>query len=151
MAALTTTPDIVLDVLWRKVAALSNARRYEEAANMRDRATAFSAAVTRQRLLDQLRGAGDLGVQLHHTVLHIVDGVLHSAHRVDQLATGLELPPPEVPAFPAPLPRHAADEVLCLARALERASHHARLLWCSGEWVWPSAPVREVTRLDRVA
>ena len=151
VAALTTTPDIVLDVLWRKVAALSHARRYEEAANMRDRATAYSAAVTRQRLLDQLRGAGDLGVQLHHTVLHIVDGVLHSAHRVDQLATGLELPPPEVPAFPAPLPRHAADEVLCLARALERASHHARLLWCSGEWVWPSAPVREVTRLDRVA
>jgi len=151
MAALTTSPEIVLDVLWRKVATLANTRRYEEAASMRDRAHAFAAAVSRQRLLDQLRAAGDLGLQVHDTVLHIVDGALASAHHRDQLATGLELSPPEVPPFPAPLPRHAADEVLCLARAIERASHHAQLLWCSGEWTTPISPVREVTRLDRVA
>ncbi|HNJ98520.1 MAG TPA: GIY-YIG nuclease family protein, partial [Ilumatobacteraceae bacterium] len=151
VAALTHTPDVVLDVLWRKVAALSTARRYEEAADMRDRANAFAAAITRQRLFDQLRAAGDMGVQIGDTVLHIRDGALQSAHAVDQLATGLELPPPEVPPYPQPLPRSAADEVLCLARALERASHRATLLWCSGEWVVPAAPVREVTRLDQAA
>ena len=151
VAALTTSPEVVLDVLWRKVAALSTSRRYEEAASVRDRANAFATAITRQRLLDQLRAAGDVGVQLHGTVLHIRDGVLQSAHAIDQLPTGLELPPPDVPAYPAPLPRHAADEVLCLARAIERASFHARLLWCEGEWAWPTVPVREVTRLDQAA
>jgi hypothetical protein len=52
-----------------------------------------------------------------------------------------------VEAAPTPLARHAADEVLCLARAIERSSYHARLLWCSGEWTWPAIPVPELTRL----
>ena len=151
IAAFSTSPQLVLDPLWAKIAALAGERRYEEAATMRDRATAFSTAITRQRLFDQLRAAGDVGVQLHDTVLHIRDGVLHSAQPADQLATGLELAPPATAAFPLPLPRHAADEVLCLARAIERASFHARLLWCSGEWAWPATPVREVTRLGTAA
>ena len=151
IAAFSTSPQLVLDPLWAKIAALAGERRYEEAATMRDRATAFSTAITRQRLFDQLRAAGDVGVQLHDTVLHIRDGVLHSAQPADQLATGLELAPPATAAFPLPLPRHAADEVLCLARAIERASFHARLLWCSGEWAWPATPVREVTRLGAAA
>lgn len=151
MAAFATSPQLVLDPLWAKVAALAGERRYEEAATMRDRANAFASAVTRQRLFDQLRAAGDVGVQLHDTVLHICNGVLQSARQVDQLATGLELAPPDSPAFPMPLPRHAADEVLCLARAIDRASFHARLLWCSGEWTWPTTPVREVTRLADAA
>ena len=128
VAAFSTSPQLVLDPLWAKIAGLAGERRYEEAATMRDRATAFSTAITRQRLFDQLRAAGDVGVQLHDTVLHIRHGVLHSAQPADQLATGLELAPPETAVFPLPLPRHAADEVLCLARAIERASFHARLL-----------------------
>jgi len=148
VAALTSSPQLVLDPLWAKVSALAAERRYEEAAAMRDRANAFAAAITRQRLADQLRSAGELEVQLHHTVLHISHGVLQSARSIDQLPTGLELPPPDAAPFPAPLGRHAADEVLCLARAIERASFHARVLSCSGEWAWPAVPVREVTRLD---
>ena len=151
VAAFSTSPQFVLDPLWAKVAALAGERRYEEAATVRDRAHAFATAITRQRLADQLRGAGDVGVQLHDTVLHIRGGVLHSAQVDGQLATGLELAPPEVPDFPLPLPRDAADEVLCLARAIERASFHARLLWCSGEWAWPATPLREVTRLGTAA
>jgi DNA polymerase-3 subunit epsilon len=147
VAAFSTSPQLVLDQLWAKTAALSGERRYEEAAAMRDRANAFAAAITRQRLFDQLRSAGELEVQLHGTVLHIRDGVLLNAHATDQLPTGLELAPPDVPAYPATLPRHAADEVLCLARAIERASFHARLLRCSGEWTWPTTPIKEVTRL----
>ncbi len=147
VAALTTSPQLVLDPLWRKVAALSHERRFEEAATMRDRANTFGSAITRQRLMDQLRAAGEAQVQVHDTVLHLRDGLLVSAHATDQLPTGLELPPPETVAYPAPLPRNAADEVLCLARAIERASYHARLLSCSGEWSWPTVPVREVTRL----
>lgn len=151
IAACTTSPHVVLDPLWSKIGVLAAERRYEEAATMRDRANAFANAINRQRLIDQLRSAGDVGVQLHDTVLHIRDGVLQSAQPADQLATGLELAPPETAVYPLPLPRHAADEVLCLARAIERASFHARLLWCSGEWAWPSIPVREVTRLGAAA
>lgn len=151
VAACTTSPQLVLDPLWTKVAELAGARRYEEAASMRDRALAFSAAITRQRLFDQLRAAGDVEVQIHDTVLHISEGVLISANSLDQLPTGLELPPPTVPPFPATLPRQAADEVLCLARLIERASFHARLQRCTGEWAWPTTRVRDVTRLDVVA
>ncbi|HAP75286.1 MAG TPA: DEDD exnuclease domain-containing protein [Acidimicrobiaceae bacterium] len=147
VAALTTSPDIVLTPLWRRVEALAIAQRYEEAAAARDRANAFAAAVHRQRLADQLRAAGELEVRLHDTVLRIHHGVLADAYVEGRLPTGLELPPPDAPAFPAPLPRDAADEVLCLARALEKASFHARLLSCTGQWAQPAAPVPEVTRL----
>ena len=151
IAACTTSPQLVLDPLWTKVGELAGARRYEEAASMRDCALAFAGAITRQRLLDQLRSAGELELQIHDTVLHIRDGVLLSARQLGQLATGLELAPPAAPAFPATLPRQAADEVLCLARAIERASFHARLQHCTGEWTWPTTPVRHVVRLDEVS
>jgi DNA polymerase-3 subunit epsilon len=147
VAALTTSPEVVLEPLWRRVEALALAQRYEEAASARDRARTFADAVSRQRLFDQLRSAGDIGVRLHDTVLHLNGGVLSTFHTDGQLPTELELPPPSLPELPAPLPRHAADEVLCLARALERASFRSRLLWCSGEWTLPTNPVREVTRL----
>ena len=151
IAACTTSPQLVLDPLWTKIAELAAAHRYEEAASMRDRATAFAGAITRQRLFDQLRSAGEVEVQIHDTMLHIRDGVLVTAQQPGQFATELELAPPVAPAFPATLPRQAADEVLCLARAIERASFHARLHSCTGEWAWPTIPVREVTRLHAAA
>ena len=98
--------------------------------------------------MDQLRAAGDVEVRLHDTILHVRHGVLVDACDEGQLPTGLELPAPDAPPYPAPLPRDAADEVLCLARALEKASFHARLLSCTGEWAQPAAPVPEITRLD---
>jgi DNA polymerase-3 subunit epsilon len=147
VAAFTTSPELVLQPLWERVEHLAITQRYEEAALARDRAQAFSSAIARQRLMDQLRNAGDVGVRLHDTVFHLRDGVLLEATLDGQLSTGLELAPPDTPAAPSPLPRHAADEVLCLARAIERASFHARLLWCRGEWAWPSTQVPEVTRL----
>ena len=147
VAALTTSPELVLEPLWQRIEHLALTQRYEEAALARDRAQSFAATIARQRLLDQLRFAGDIGVRLHDTVYHVRDGVLLDAASDGQLATGLELPPPDAPPAPQPLPRNAADEVLCLARAIERASFHARLLWCSGEWAWPSIRVAEITRL----
>ncbi len=148
VAACTTEPSIVLDPLWQRVEMLAGAQRYEEAALTRDRAQAFASAIERQRLTDQLRGAGDVGIRLHDTEYHIRDGVLIDVCERGQLPVGLELGPPDSEPAPAPLPRHAADEVLCLARAIERASHHARLLWCTGEWTLPSRRVPHVTRLQ---
>ncbi|MFM7687436.1 MAG: DEDD exonuclease domain-containing protein, partial [Actinomycetota bacterium] len=109
VAALTTSPGIVLEPLWRRVEQLAIAQRYEEAALARDRASAFAAAIERQRLVDQLRAAGDVGVRLHDTEYHLCDGVLLEVTLPGQLPTGLELPPPETEPSPLPLPRHAAD------------------------------------------
>ena len=151
VAALTTSPRIVLDPLWLRISRLSAEQRYEEAAATRDRANAFAAAIVRQRQMDRLRAAGDMELQIRDTVLHIVDGVLLDSRRVDQLALTLDLPAPAVPPHPLPLPRQAADEVLSLARALERHSHEVRLLHCSGEWADHVTPVPTVTRLARAA
>lgn len=150
VAALTTSPQLVLDPLWNRVASLSAERRYEEAAAMRDRATSFAAAVQRQRLVDQLRAAGDVGIQLHDVTLHLRHGVLHTSHATGQLPQQLELDAPDIVPYPLAIPREAVDEVLCIARALERASAHARILWCEGDWSWPLTPVRHVSRLADV-
>ncbi len=147
VAALTDAPHLVLDPLRTRMVELSADRRYEEAALVRDRAAAFATAIRRQRLTDQLRRAGDVGVQIGSVVLHLRHGVLHTAHLEGQLPSGLPLPAPDVALPPAPLARDAADEVLCLARAIDRAAGTARVLWCDGEWSWPTVPLRELTRL----
>ena len=63
----------------------------------------------------------------------------------------LEIAAPDVPRYPHPLPRHAVDEVLCLARAIEKASFHAVVLYTEGEFSWPAAPVSNPTRLALAA
>ena len=74
-------------------------------------------------------------------------GQLLSASLVDYVMPAA----PEVPHYPHPLPRHAVDEVLCLARAIEKASYHAVGLYSDGEFSWPAAPVSNPTRLALAA
>jgi DNA polymerase-3 subunit epsilon len=147
VAALTVSPNLVLEPLWERVAQLAAQRRYEEAATARDRAQAFGGAVRRQRLVEQLRRAGEIELRLDDVTLHVSDGVLVDAGLPGQLPMALPLAAPEVPSLPAPLPRAAVDEVLLIARAIERAGARARIVWCSGEWSAPRTPVRQVTRL----
>jgi hypothetical protein len=61
-----------------------------------------------------------------------------------QMEIGLDVPPPEVPPSGQPLSRLAVDEVLCVARNVERLAARADLLWCSGTWQWPVAAVPEI-------
>ncbi|MEY4606569.1 MAG: putative polymerase epsilon subunit [Actinomycetota bacterium] len=150
-AALTTDPDVVLVPLWARVARLAAEQRYEEAALARDRANAYAAAMSRQQQSDRLRAAGDLGVRIGDTVLHVRDGVLVGAHPDGQLDIGLDLPPPLVDPYPAVLPAAAADETWCLGRAFDRAGDRLRLLWCSGGYALPSARVRVVDTLAAAA
>ncbi len=142
--AMTTSPQLVITALQARLASLSASRRYEEAALVRDRAMAFSNAVRRQRLTDRLREAGDVGLQIGETTVHIRDGVLVGTAQEGQLEVGLPLPAPEIPTFAALLPRHVVDEVLCLARAFERMANRVTVVWCDGRWQWPIDPVPEV-------
>ncbi len=63
-AALTAAPDLVLDPLRERMDALAGSERYEEAADVRDRAAAFADAHRRARRLHAVRDAGRLVVHL---------------------------------------------------------------------------------------
>jgi DNA polymerase III subunit epsilon len=142
--AMCTAPELVIAPLQTRLIALSSARRYEEAAQVRDRAMAFTNAVRRQRLSSALRESGDLGLQLGDITLHLRHGVLLGTAQEGQIEIGLDVAPPEVPEPPQPLPRHAIDEVLVLARAIDRHAHRLTVAWCTGRWQWPPEPVPEV-------
>jgi len=144
--AMTTAPELVIVALQARLIELAAARRYEEAALVRDRALAFSNAMRRQRLLDRLREAGDVGVQLDDTTIHVRDGVLVGTAQPGQIELDLPLPAPEVPTF-GMMPRHAVDEALCLARTFDRTAHRLEVLWCSGRWQWPIEEVPEIVGL----
>ena len=103
-------------------------------------------AVRRQRLIDRLREAGDVGVQLDDTTLHVRGGVLVGTAQPGQMELDLPLPAPEVPPF-GMMPRHAVDEALCLARTFDRTAHRLSVLWCSGRWQWPIDEVPEIVGL----
>ncbi len=74
---LTVEPRLLLDPLADRMGALARAQRYEEAADVRDRAAALAGALRRQRRFDGLRAAGRVrlalpdggGAELHHGVL----------------------------------------------------------------------------------
>ena len=142
--AMTTSPELVIVALQARLASLSAARRYEEAAQVRDRAMAFTNAIRRQRLTDQLREAGDVGLQIDDTTLHVRGGVLVGTSQDGQMEIALPIRAPEMPSFVAVLPRNVVDEVLCLARAFERMANRVTVLWCDGRWQWPIDNVPEV-------
>lgn len=142
--ALTTSPELVIGPLQARLATLAAARRYEEAAQVRDRAMSFTNAIRRQRLTDRLRDAGDVGLQLAETTMHVRNGVLLGTIEPGQIEIGLPLPAPDVPVAPQPLLRQVVDEVLCLARAVERFGSRLEVIWCHGRWEWPIEAVPEV-------
>jgi DNA polymerase-3 subunit epsilon len=139
---LTGEPAILLDPLRARMAALAAADRYEEAADMRDRAAALARALTRQRQLDALRRAGRMeievpgepGVRARRVVL--TNGRL--AGDDGQLTLldvgGIDEPDP---GPDGPLPRHLVDELSCVASWLEAESRTVRVLHCDGGWSFP--------------
>jgi len=129
---LTTDPSALLGPLADRMAVLASAERYEEAADVRDRAAALSSALARQRRVDALRGAGVVrlafrrggGAEVHNGVL--VRTWADEAPMLP-LATG-----PEPPASDQPLPLALADEVGCIAGWLDAEAARVRLEHCDG-------------------
>lgn len=147
-------PSAALDALADRMHALAAARRYEEAALVRDRAAALAAAVRRHERLHALRAAGRVelalagggGAVLQHGVL--VDAWDAAGGRT--AAHALVLPPPPAPAGDAPLTPEQAAELAVVAGWLEREKGW-RLVACDEPWsqAWqrqasfvPSAPDR---------
>ena len=130
---LTIEPTLLLAPLADRMDALARSERFEEAADVRDRAAALSGALTRQRRVDSLRRAGVVrlafrrggGAEVHNGVL--------VRTWTDDAPAPLPLPTcPEPPGGDRPLPLALADEVGCIAGWLEREAAGIRLEHCDG-------------------
>ena len=135
---LTVEPGLLLQPLAEKISSLATEERFEEAADVRDRASALAGAINRQRKFDQLRRAGHLhidlgplgGVSLDH-------GRLQSAWGVGELPN-LGLPTTTDDRLfkggepLAPLDRELADELGCIAAWLDKNAPDLTLDHCDG-------------------
>ncbi len=152
--ALTHDPAALLDPLAERMEALALAERYEEAADVRDRAAALARVLARQRRLDALRRSGRVrielptgaGVELRHGRLVRSWGA--PAGEDDARLGRVALPFPEWGASTAadgdpgdgvlspgpglalgePVARDEVDELLCVARWLDAQAGRVRLV-----------------------
>ena len=139
VAGLTSDPARLLDPLATRMRGLAAAGRYEEAADMRDRAAALARAVSRQRRLDALRRAGRIELEVTGDCRAVLDrGVLEAAWPHDALpAARLPLPQQTGCGADGPLSRHLADEVATIASWLDARAARVRLIDCDAGLAWP--------------
>jgi DNA polymerase-3 subunit epsilon len=130
---LTTEPELLLRPLEERMRALAGARRFEEAASVRDRAAALSRALQRQRRVDALRRAGRVTLEIAGEGTAVLDrGRLVAAWDGGLFADGGLAVPDD-----GPLPRELADEVATVASYLDAKGPRLRLVECEGGLAWP--------------
>ncbi|MEA2828394.1 MAG: polymerase subunit epsilon [Actinomycetota bacterium] len=141
LRGLTVDPTTLLAPLEERMRDLAAAERFEEAADVRDRASALARALARHRRLDSLRRAGRIELDVDGARVVLAGGrlspsgplALFDADNVTGGATG-----PEPAVDPGgPLPRHLVDEVSCVAAWLDAEGRSARLVSCEGPWSSP--------------
>jgi DNA polymerase-3 subunit epsilon len=155
---LTTSPHLLLDPLRARMEALAGAERFEEAADMRDRASALADALRRQRRLDGLRRTGTLVVELGGTTVELCAGRLVRSWGAGPVEATLPVDHGDGggPGHTGPVPTELADELACVAAWLEREAHRLRVVRCDGELtsdLWPLPrfqPVAAVTAGPKV-
>ena len=136
VTGLTLDATVLLAPLEARMRTLAANERFEEAAATRDRAAALAAALRRQRQLDSLRRAGRLEIDVageNPRRLVFRGGLLGP-----QAGIGAG---PTDPGPHAPVPRHLADELACVASWLDAEAAHVRVVRCEGELSSPSAPL----------
>ncbi|CAM8633154.1 DNA polymerase III epsilon subunit, exonuclease domain [Acidimicrobiia bacterium] len=156
---LTTEPDLLLAPLVARIAVLADEERFEEAADMRDRADALASALSRQRRFDRLRNAGRLRLELpDQGGAELEEGRLVRAWGPGDVFDDEGVMIGKLFAEPATLPpldRELADELNCVAAWLDRSAHQLSLDHCDGIFVsalpqLPSfAPKGGLTQLGR--
>ncbi len=127
--ALTRRHDLLLQPLKDKMQQLATQERFEEAADVRDRASALAAALRRRDRVENLRRAGRVVVELPgrgRAELH--DGRFVRAWS-DEGTLPLRTTPCAAPES-GPLPRDIADEVWCVAGWLDQKASQVRLVHC---------------------
>ena len=138
MAGLTREPRRLLDPLDQRIAVLAAEERYEEAADVRDRAAALSAALRRQRRFDLLRRAGRVRFQVGDAWAELDNGLLRRCGSIDDPPSLLDNDETESPpVVDGPPSRNEADELLCIARWLDDNAHRISLELTTGELAEP--------------
>ena len=100
---LTQDPEVLLAPLRQRMAALARDQRFEEAADVRERAAALSAALERQRRLERLRTAGRVLIELDDGGgAELVNGHLVRSWADHQPPLGLDLHQPRQHALRRP-------------------------------------------------
>jgi DNA polymerase III subunit epsilon len=145
---LTGDPSVLLDPLRARMADLAAAERYEEAADVRDRAAALARALGRQRQLEGLRRAGrmEIEVRSEESPRRLVLSGGRLVGEPGQLTLADEVGDDDL-GTDGPLPRHLVDELSCVASWLDAEARSVRLLHCEGLW---SVPVPRLPRFEPV-
>ena len=133
---LTTEPDLLLAPLAVRITELAADERFEEAADMRDRADALASALRKQRRFDLLRNAGRMRLELPgQGGAELEEGRLVRAWGpgdvFDDEGVIIGQLFPEPTSLP-PLDRELADELNCVAAWLDRSAHQLSLEHCDG-------------------
>lgn len=132
--------EAVVAPLTVKMMALAGQQRFEEAALVRDRIAALTAATQRQRLADALRRAGTVELRRGTTSWTIEGARLVDVTIRDEVGRALPVAPPAAPEPGRPLARDQVDEALCLARFCERHAARLEVLSVTGDWTFPVSP-----------
>ncbi len=146
VAGLTHDPQRLLAPLQLRLAALAADERYEEAADVRDRAESLAGLIRRHHQFDLLRRAGRLRIRIGKSWAEFDNGLLTGCGSVDDPPSLLDSSPvgaappeqPDHPPKPLPVPhRHDADELLCIARWLDQNAERVELEMVEGILVEP--------------
>ncbi|MEA2974144.1 MAG: polymerase subunit epsilon [Actinomycetota bacterium] len=130
---LTVDPAILFEPLEARMGDLASAERFEEAADVRDRASALARALARHRRLDSLRRAGRVELDVDGARVVLAGGRLSPSGPLALFDA--DNPEPDAPIEAGtPLPRHLVDEVACVAAWLDAEGRSARLVSCEGPW-----------------
>jgi DNA polymerase-3 subunit epsilon len=140
VAGLTDTPSALLDPLATHMSRLAAGRRFEEAAELRDRAATLVRALERQRRHDALRRAGRLELEVHDQGWAVLDkGIL-------QAAGGQTVDPPlplpvgtDRAGDPGqPVPCDLVDEIAAVIAWIDARSARVSVRECAGGLAWPA-------------
>lgn len=129
---LTTAPDRLLGPLRERIGALAAAERFEEAADVRDRAEALATVLRRQRRIDQLATSGRVVLEVPGGGVELNGGVMVRAWGGPSEAASLPLHVEAaipVPSDASPqLAAEAVDEILTVGAWLDANAHRVRLV-----------------------
>lgn len=145
----TVEPRVLLDPLEARMRTLAAAARFEEAAGVRDRASALARALVRQRRFEQLIRAGRITVSVRGEEGGVIDAGRLSAAWAGDAPPLLPLSAADGDAPTPTVPRELADELSCIAAWLDARRERVSVRLADGRDVsWPLDPLPDVPRFE---
>lgn len=151
---LTVRPSTLLRPLEQRIGELAVEERYEEAADVRDRAEALSALLQRQRRFDRLRRAGHVRLRVGTAWAELNDGLLAACGAIGDTPSLLDLTEPNETQVDIRVPlaapsRSQADELLCIAQWLDQNAARVELDAVTGVLAEPLPRLRSFAPAKR--